>query len=160
MIQGLRQEARWADDRKYKRRSINRPHLSQSRAKTRSGGAIARVPCRVRGRERGKSQIPVVEQALETAARMLGSDKSRGYCLEMICADFLAGVSGEAGDTEGLVTALSRYFRLMPHIQQLLFRDIIDAEFSKSAGAFGLNTRWYIPVKSHSAIGRIGLKRS
>jgi len=22
---------------------------------------------------------------------LLGSDKSRGYCLEMICADFLAG---------------------------------------------------------------------
>jgi hypothetical protein len=22
---------------------------------------------------------------------MLGSDKSRGYCLEIICADFLAG---------------------------------------------------------------------
>jgi hypothetical protein len=38
-----------------------------------------------------KSRIPVVEQALETVALMLGSDKSRGYCLEMICADFLAG---------------------------------------------------------------------
>jgi hypothetical protein len=35
-----------------------------------------------------KSQIPVVEKAVETAA---GTDKSRGYCLEMICADFLAG---------------------------------------------------------------------
>jgi hypothetical protein len=42
-----------------------------------------------------KSQIPVVEQALETAALMLGTDKSRGYCLEMICADFLAGASLE-----------------------------------------------------------------
>jgi hypothetical protein len=40
-----------------------------------------------------KSQIPVVEEALETAALMLGTDKSRGYCLEMICADFLAGVN-------------------------------------------------------------------
>ena len=40
-----------------------------------------------------KSQIPVVEKALETAGLMLGSDKSRGYCLEMICADFLAGVN-------------------------------------------------------------------
>jgi hypothetical protein len=40
-----------------------------------------------------KSQLPVVEQALETTALMLGSDKSRGYCLEMICADFLAGSS-------------------------------------------------------------------
>ena len=42
-----------------------------------------------------KSQLPVVEQALETAALMLGSDKSRGYCLEMICADFLAGANFE-----------------------------------------------------------------
>src|SRR6266576_2553576 len=38
-----------------------------------------------------KSQIPAVEQAIETAALMLGTDKSRGYCLEMIYADFLAG---------------------------------------------------------------------
>ncbi len=42
-----------------------------------------------------KSQLPVIEQALETAALMLGTDKSRGYCLEMICADFLAGASRE-----------------------------------------------------------------
>ena len=40
-----------------------------------------------------KSQLPVVEKALEMAALMLGTDKSRGYCLEMICADFLAGAS-------------------------------------------------------------------
>jgi hypothetical protein len=40
-----------------------------------------------------KSQLPIVEKALETAALMLGSEKSRGYCLEMICADFLAGAS-------------------------------------------------------------------
>ena len=44
-----------------------------------------------------KSQLPVVERALETAALMLGSDKSRGYCLEMICADFLAGATLEEG---------------------------------------------------------------
>lgn len=29
-----------------------------------------------------KSQIPVIEQATDTAALMLGSDKSRGYCPE------------------------------------------------------------------------------
>jgi hypothetical protein len=40
-----------------------------------------------------KSQVPVVEKALDTASLMLGTDKSRGYCLEMICADFLAGAS-------------------------------------------------------------------
>ena len=34
---------------------------------------------------------------------MLGSDKSRGYCLEMICADFLAGVSLEAGNQDALI---------------------------------------------------------
>jgi len=47
------------------------------------------------------SQIPVIEQAFETAALMLGTDKSRGYCLEMICADFMAGAhldNGNPGD--------------------------------------------------------------
>ena len=39
-----------------------------------------------------KSQLPIVEKALETAALMLGSEKSQGYCSEMICAHFLAGV--------------------------------------------------------------------
>ena len=42
-----------------------------------------------------KSQLPVVEKALETAGLMLGTDRSRGYCLEMICADFLAGANLE-----------------------------------------------------------------
>jgi len=50
-----------------------------------------------------KSQLPVIERALEIAALMLGSDKSRGYCLEMICADFLAGASLETGDQNTLV---------------------------------------------------------
>jgi hypothetical protein len=40
-----------------------------------------------------KSQLPIIEKALETAGLMLGSAKSRSYCLEMICADFLAGAS-------------------------------------------------------------------
>jgi hypothetical protein len=44
-----------------------------------------------------KSQLPVIEHALDTAGLMLGNDKSRGYCLEMICADFLAGASLESG---------------------------------------------------------------
>src|SRR5437868_121463 len=56
-----------------------------------------------------KSQIPVVEQALGTAALMLGSDKSRGYCLEMICADFLAGANLDSGDPDVLLRALSRF---------------------------------------------------
>jgi hypothetical protein len=55
-----------------------------------------------------KSQLPVIEQALETAGLMLGSDKSRGYCLEMICADFLAGVNLEANNRDTLAPALTR----------------------------------------------------
>jgi hypothetical protein len=43
-----------------------------------------------------KSQIPIVKKALETASLMLGTDRSRGYCLEMICADFLAGAALES----------------------------------------------------------------
>ena len=47
-----------------------------------------------------KSQLSVVERAIETAGLMLGADKSRGYCLEMICADFLAGANLQQ-DTDG-----------------------------------------------------------
>ena len=50
-----------------------------------------------------KTQIPIIEQAMETAAMMLGTDKSRGYCLEMICADFLAGANLESEDPNGVV---------------------------------------------------------
>lgn len=35
----------------------------------------------------------MVEQAIETAGLMLGTGKFVGYCLEMICADFLAGAN-------------------------------------------------------------------
>jgi hypothetical protein len=42
-----------------------------------------------------KGQLGIVERALEIAGLMLGSDKSRGYSLEMICADFLAGAALE-----------------------------------------------------------------
>jgi hypothetical protein len=42
-----------------------------------------------------KSQLAVIEEAVETASLMLGGQKARGYCLEMICADFLAD-SGRA----------------------------------------------------------------
>src|SRR5437870_7186264 len=61
-----------------------------------------------------KSQIPVVEQAIETAALMLGTDKSRGYCLEMICADFLAGANLENGNTDVLLQSVLRFFKFLP----------------------------------------------
>jgi len=68
-----------------------------------------------------KSQLPVIEQALETAALMLGTDKSRGYCLEMICADFLAGANLEGGNPNALLLSLSRLFQYLPHPQREQF---------------------------------------
>jgi len=60
-----------------------------------------------------KSELPVLEQALETVTLMLGSDKSRGYCLEMICADFLAGCTIEENQSEVLVVSLERLYQTL-----------------------------------------------
>ena len=68
-----------------------------------------------------KTQVPVIEQAIETAALMLGTDKSRGYCLEMICADFLAGAHLDNGDPEILLNSISRYYKFLPGEQQRTF---------------------------------------
>ena len=68
-----------------------------------------------------KSQIPVVEQAIDTASLMLGSDKSRGYCLEMICADFLAGASLDEGNPEVLLNSVSRLYKFLPGEQRQRF---------------------------------------
>src|SRR6266568_6524174 len=68
-----------------------------------------------------KSQIPVVEQAIETAALMLGSDKSRGYCLEMICADFLAGANLDGSNPEVLLHSQLRFFKFLDQERQKTF---------------------------------------
>jgi hypothetical protein len=68
-----------------------------------------------------KSQIPVIEQAVETAARMLGSDRSRGYCLEMICADFLAGANLDNENPETLLFSITRFFKFLPGEQRQEF---------------------------------------
>src|SRR6184192_899816 len=73
-----------------------------------------------------KSQIPVIEQALETAALMLGTDRSRGYCLEMICADFLAGANLDSGDPNVLLRALSSSFKFLPENQRQAFLQIVN----------------------------------
>jgi hypothetical protein len=70
-----------------------------------------------------KSQVPVVEQAIETAALMLGSDKSRGYCLEMICADFLAGANLENGNSDVLLQSIVRFFKFLPGEERKAFLD-------------------------------------
>jgi hypothetical protein len=67
------------------------------------------------------SQLPVVEQALETAGLMLGNDKSRGYCLEMICADFLAGAHTDEANPASLLRSVLRLFRLLPEPEKQQF---------------------------------------
>ena len=68
-----------------------------------------------------KSQIPVIDQAIETAALMLGSDRSRGYCLEMICADFLAGAHLDSENPEILLRSMKNFFKFLPGEQRQKF---------------------------------------
>jgi hypothetical protein len=70
-----------------------------------------------------KSHLTVVEQALETAGLMLGSDKCRSYCLEMICADFLAGANLQKAHPETLLLSVHRLVGMLTPEQR---RDIIQ----------------------------------
>jgi hypothetical protein len=73
-----------------------------------------------------KSQIAVIEQAIEAAGLMLGSDKSRGYCLEMICADFLAGANLDHGRPEVLLRSALQFFKFLPGEQQRAFAQALQ----------------------------------
>ena len=68
-----------------------------------------------------KGQMLAVEQAIETAALMLGTDKSRGYCLEMICADFLAGANLENENSGILLQSALRFFKFLPGEERQTF---------------------------------------
>src|ERR1017187_6529014 len=60
-----------------------------------------------------ESQLPVVERALYVASRMVGTERSRGYCLELVCADFLAG-RGEESSPEEILMVIHRLVHLLP----------------------------------------------
>jgi hypothetical protein len=77
-----------------------------------------------------QSQMPVIERAIETAALMLGSDRSRGYCLEMICADFLAGANLDNGDPETLLFSMARFYRFLPEDQKQTFLENLTEKAS------------------------------
>lgn len=51
----------------------------------------------------------------------LGSDKSRGYGLETICADFLAGAHIENGNPRILLLSMLRLLRFLPAVQRQEF---------------------------------------
>ena len=72
--------------------------------------------------------MPVIEKAIETAALMLGSDRSRGYCLEMICADFLAGANLDNGDPGALLFSAMRFFRFLSQDHKQIFLQKLSQE--------------------------------
>ena len=94
-----------------------------------------------------KSQIPIIDQALETAALMLGTDNSRGYCLEMICADFLAGATLENGNSQVLLESLVRFFKFLPHEDQQEFVN----QFSKMRRCRELTSSKTLPAAATGA---------
>ena len=75
-----------------------------------------------------QSQLPIVERAIETASLMLGSDKSRGYCLEMICADFLAGANLESDNPGVLLQSAMRFFQFLPSEERKVFLDSVTEQ--------------------------------
>lgn len=79
-----------------------------------------------------ESQMEVVERALHTAALMIGSEKSRSHCLELICADFLAGASVEA-DPELLYLSVTRMYGLLQPKQQIRFLNEAQTKTPKAS---------------------------
>jgi hypothetical protein len=72
----------------------------------------------------------VVEQAIETAGLMAGTDKSRGYCLEMICAVFLAGANLENENPEVLLQSALRFFKFLPGEERQTFPHHVNEKAS------------------------------
>jgi hypothetical protein len=72
--------------------------------------------------------FPIIEHALETASLMLGAKKSRGYCFEMICADFLAGASLEHANSRSLIDSVLRLIALLPQSQRCDLLGALSAE--------------------------------
>jgi len=61
-----------------------------------------------------KSQIPgSSSMPIEKAALMLGTDDSRGNCLAMTCADFLAGAHLDNGNPKILHHSISRHYNFL-----------------------------------------------
>jgi len=55
------------------------------------------------------------------SSALLVCDRSRGHCLEMICADFLAGANLDNEDPETLLFSMTRFFKFLPGAQREAF---------------------------------------
>jgi hypothetical protein len=60
-----------------------------------------------------ESQLPIIERALYVASRLAGTERSRGYCLELVCADFLAGRTEESSPEE-ILLVIRRLMNVLP----------------------------------------------
>lgn len=58
---------------------------------------------------------------------MLSTDKSRGYCLEMIYADFLGSANFENRNPDTLLFPIPRLFELLPPEQRQSFLEQVRA---------------------------------
>lgn len=74
-----------------------------------------------------ESQLPIVERALYVASRMVGSERSRGYCLELICADFLAGRTEESTPEE-ILLVIEHLVRVLPAEYQVRIMGFTEAQ--------------------------------
>ena len=79
-----------------------------------------------------ESHLPTLERALLVAARMVGSEKSRGYCLELVCADFLAGRTEESTPEEILMLIQHLVKLLPPEYQARLAGEERDEELERA----------------------------
>ena len=75
----------------------------------------------------------MIERALETATLMLGSDKSRGYCLEMICADFLAGAHLDDVNPDTLSMSLKTLIAFLPQERRAELLERLQTEIRVEA---------------------------
>ena len=78
--------------------------------------------------------VPEPDQLLrKPSKRRLGSNRSRGYCPEMICADFLAGANLDNGDPETRLFSMTRFFNFLPGEQRQVFLGSLDDKPSRLA---------------------------
>ena len=68
-----------------------------------------------------KTQVPVVEQAIETESFDARYGQVAGDCLEMICADFMAGANLDNEDPTMLLQSMSRFFKFLAGEQRQAF---------------------------------------
>ncbi len=59
------------------------------------------------------SPLRVIERASCVASRIAGTERSRGYCLELVCADFLVGRTEESAPEE-IPLLIHRLVGLLP----------------------------------------------